>query len=87
MPNDRIEKLLEQIEKLRSEQLKATQGAVFLGLTPKVARECEVRRKLMSTLVDRLALSAICNMTSRPLDRAQAAAIIGTTTRRFLGNC
>lgn len=56
MPRDRIEKLLERIQKLRSEQQQAIEATVFLGLTPKVARECEIRRKVMSRLVDRLAV-------------------------------
>jgi hypothetical protein len=86
MSRDRIEELLEQIQKLRSEQLQAIDDAVFLGLTPKVASECEYRRKLMATLVDRLASSALCNLTARPLDRAQAAATIGSVTRRSVAS-
>jgi hypothetical protein len=86
MSHERIDELLEQIQKLRSEQLQAIENAVFLGLTPQVASECEYRRKLMSTLVDRLASSALCNLTARPLDRAQATAIIRNVTRGSLAN-
>jgi hypothetical protein len=55
MPDDRIQQLLGRIQRLRSEQVQAIQDAVYLGMTPRVARECEYRRELIAALVDRLA--------------------------------
>jgi hypothetical protein len=54
-PDDTIEELLGHIQKLSNDQLKAFQDAVYVGMNPKVAGECELRRELISKLVDRLA--------------------------------
>jgi hypothetical protein len=54
MPDDRIQQLLGRIQKLRGGQVQAIQDAVYLGMTPRVAMECEYRRELIAALVDRL---------------------------------
>jgi hypothetical protein len=67
MPADQIQEVLDRIQKLSHERLQATDYAVFLGMTPKVARECESRRKQMSTLVERLAsLSELPRIDASP---------------------
>jgi outer membrane lipopolysaccharide assembly protein LptE/RlpB len=55
MPDDHIQQLLDRIQRLRNDQVRATEDAVYLGVTPRVATECEYRRDLISKLVDRLA--------------------------------
>jgi hypothetical protein len=54
MSGQAIQGLLDRIQKLRNEQLQAAQDAVYLGVTPKVARKCKDRREEISKLVDRL---------------------------------
>jgi hypothetical protein len=47
-------KILGRIERLRSDQLKATQDAAYQGMTPNLNKECRERRAEISRLVDRL---------------------------------
>jgi hypothetical protein len=54
MPGDSIEELVDRIEKLQNEQSLAIQDAVYVGMTPKVAKKCTDRREVISKLVDRL---------------------------------
>lgn len=54
-PDDTIEELLDSIQKLTDDQLKAIQDAIYLGMTPKAVGECELRRQLISALVNRVA--------------------------------
>jgi hypothetical protein len=55
MLDNRIHELVHRIQRLSNAQVKAFHDAAYLGMTPKVARECKDRRELISKLVDRLA--------------------------------
>lgn len=50
-----IKQLLERIQTLNDDQLKAIQNAASPGMTPRVARKCEYRQEQISKLVDKLA--------------------------------
>jgi DNA-directed RNA polymerase specialized sigma24 family protein len=52
---DKLEELRKLIQKLSEQQLEAIKDATFLGMSPEVANECEVRRRTISALVDKLA--------------------------------
>ena len=53
-----VEQLRDRIKKLLEEQMKAIQDAIYLGMTPDIANECEARRKLISKLTD--AMAGLC---------------------------
>jgi hypothetical protein len=55
MPSYSIEELLDRIQRLGSAQVQAIKDAVYLGMTPTIATECEYRQEQISQLVDRLA--------------------------------
>lgn len=47
--------LRDRIQKVSSVQLQAIQYALYMGMTPKAAKECEYRQEQISRLVDKLA--------------------------------
>lgn len=54
VPDDSVQEIRVRIQELSARQLKAIRDAAYLGMTPKVAKECRDRREVISKLVDRM---------------------------------